>query len=273
MKGEFFKLFFDPGQQTCFTKDPTGTQIRSQRLGDEYFCINALQPEVDLNPQEPYHDITKPRRADHNVLCFRNFLIEIDSIPLLKQIKYVTDKIPVSTIVYSGGKSYHFIISLEQELASIDDYRSVAKRIHKLLPEADPSTKNPSRLSRIPNVKRANTGRVQTLVQINSRIPNKILLDKLPEAEYIKMIHSEAKENIVAIKARLFGDISNPDNAMQRMQLGGRNAYFFWLGNRLADCGLSKDEQVKFVQAAYENLKNTSGFSLNEALLAARIKV
>src|SRR6185369_16107260 len=176
----FLNVLFEPGEQTCFADTIKGTAVSLHpKHDDEFFSINALYSNRDENPIEPWHSENKPRRADHNVASFRNFLIELDNMPLAEQIDYVTKRIPVTSIVYSGGKSYHFIVSLEQALANAEQYLEVARRIQLAVPACDRACKNPSRLSRLPGAIRKDTDRVQDLVALGSRIPVAALLDKL----------------------------------------------------------------------------------------------
>jgi len=102
---KFVDLLFDPGQKTCFSKDAKGTMVREPKGQDLFFCINALNPEEDTCPTEKYHRAGRPRRADGNVVCYRNFLVEIDTMPVEQQMHYVKNRLPFTTAVYSGGKS------------------------------------------------------------------------------------------------------------------------------------------------------------------------
>ena len=135
----------------------------------------------------------KARRADLNVTSFRNFIFEMDSLPIEDQLKiFRNSDIPFTSIVYSGSKSYHAILSVEPEACSdahtqigIDNYKSIWKRLAaKLDREAvkmgyaypdgkssfiDHSCKNPSRLTRYPDYKRSN-GNFQSLVMLTERM-------------------------------------------------------------------------------------------------------
>lgn len=252
IQSKFLNTLFDINQKTCFSSDPYGTELTmGPTTNDLFFSINPMRIS----------------RKDENVTCFRNFLIEIDSLPLEEQIEYVRLRVPVTSIVYSGGKSYHFIISLVQPLASIEDYRHVAKRLHMLLPMADKSTKNPSRFSRLPGVFRYNTGKYQELIKLSNRIPNSELFYLLPVLSEPQQPAS-GQQNFAP--ADLFDSIVWPDVLISRMGCG-RNAFFFWLGNRLDDAKVDRNTKYYFVSEAYSNLKDTQNFNLQEAFAAARI--
>lgn len=262
-------VLFDPGQRTCYSFDAKGTAVYKQpQLDREFFSINALHPSKDLCPTEDYHNVDKPRRADGNVVCFRNFLVEIDSMPLDLQIKYVRDLVPVSTITYSGGKSYHFIISLAQPCEDIDEYRTVARRLLKLLDKADHSCKNPSRLSRVPGAIRKKQDVEQRLVFVGKRVNKKELLSKLPLLEVV--VTGKKPVNTGLIPTLLISAAHEPDEKVA--DLGGRNLFFFWLGQRIKEYGLNRADLEYFVDLAYYNLTDKSDFTIGEAYSAARLR-
>jgi len=89
----------------------------------EFFCINPLT-SVDLHynkngteKQLAKRRYMKPRRADINVSQFRNFMFEMDNESLEAQGKILEScGIPWTSIIYSGGKSYHVILSLLKDI-------------------------------------------------------------------------------------------------------------------------------------------------------------
>lgn len=270
-RSKFLELLFESNQASCFTESPHGYKVSmAPSAGDLFFCINALHPTQDLAPTKEWHSQYKPRRADSNVVCYRNFLLELDEVPLTEQIAYVTNLVPVSSIVYSGGKSYHFVISLEEPV-SAKEYRSIAKRLCKLVDKADPMCKNPSRLSRLPDVFRPDTGKKQELVEIRSRVPNSELLGLLPEEQKLERKYSSSSKlqyaPQIVIEACIF-----PDEVMERFNLQGRNLFFFWLYNRMNDAQIPDTSREEYVERAYENLRDVSDFSLEEAKQAARLR-
>lgn len=272
----FINTLFDPYQKSCYTKLANGRFLsKFPKKTDLFFCINALHPELDLNPTKEYHAPDKPRRADHNVICFRNFLLEIDDIPVEEQQELLKSRnLPYTSAVYSGSKSVHFIISLKEPLKDINEYRHLALRLHALIPEADPTSKNPSRLSRLPNSIRPDTGNMQKLLYLGDRIDNNYLLSLLPEVEYVT--REELQQNIQQAGSRfiplqLLEACYDPDDVMLSMDIRGRNQFFFWLGQRLKEIELDKDKKRELVERAYLNLKNTQDFAISEAYEAARV--
>lgn len=202
----FYSLLFDPGQFTCFGKTHKSTRVTKiiPHGRDPFFTINALHPTRDLHPTEAYHAADRPRRADHNVVCLRNILIEMDSGSLDQQMAEIADsRIPWSTCVYSGGKSLHFLISLVAPLEDRLAYARLVKRMYAALAASevalDPANKNPSRFSRAPGVIRPDTGRVQELREVRARVENAAL-----EAWVNARVPEVAPSRLLPIEKRIY---------------------------------------------------------------------
>lgn len=206
---EFFDILFDKGEGIC-TGDAYSTEVFPYPKEAEYFSINPLHLLEDkayfLNPDKYKQHV--PRRADLNVTTFRNFMFEMDSVALEDQLKiFRNSAIPFTSIVYSGGKSYHAILSVDKgagtgvhTLDGVDDYkkmwRRLAARIDKearklgyAYPEGsntflDSSCQNPSRLSRYPGVYRSN-GNMQEVVQLTERMDLSDFLNLLSECPVV----------------------------------------------------------------------------------------
>lgn len=162
MEHPFLAQLFNVDESTCFSNTPKGIQISPvilQQRETTFFSINPMDP-------------TKTR-ADSAVTKYRNILVEMDKMPLDQQDQHITEiGMPYSTAVYSGSKSIHYIISLEEELADEQIYRALVKRVYKAVGEelVDKSCKNPSRFSRLPGHLREDTGKEQKLLKVNYRI-------------------------------------------------------------------------------------------------------
>jgi hypothetical protein len=171
---EFYNLLFESNEGVCWSWNIYGNTVRGKDLarqhrGANFFSINPLLPGG---------------RKDDNVSCYRNILIEFDNLPLDEQKKLLA-KVPKSTIVFSGGKSLHAIISLVDPCESREEYNDLVSRILLKLPDADKSVKNPSRLSRAPYADRA--GVMQELLYLGRRYTKTELNDWLgPVPEIIK---------------------------------------------------------------------------------------
>lgn len=266
----FLGTLFEPQSLICFTDHMNGYRAFTAPIeSDILFSINNLAPE-DRQPTKSWHSKGVPRRADSNVAQFRNFLLELDGMPLDEQEKYVRDLVPITSITYSGSKSNHFILSLETPLSGLPEYQTWARRLHKLVTKADHTTKNPSRLSRLPFRVRPETGLEQRLIYLGARIKNADLDAMLPQLPL--PTKRSAEEARLMITPQLLKAVQEPDIAIREFNLNSRNLLFYWLYNRFQDLGLSLEARQHFVNAAYSNLKDKSGFNYEEALMAARLK-
>lgn len=94
---------------------------------------------------------------NENVSDYRYALVESDSLDLEKQNAILRElELPIAALVYSGSKSIHAIVKI---FAS--DYQEYRKRVDYLYDickknglEIDTQNRNPSRLSRMPGIKR-----------------------------------------------------------------------------------------------------------------------
>lgn len=159
MSTKFWSTLFNDGEDIVIAKDVQDTRsVYTLPLHCEpinpFFCINALAGG----------------RTDLHVTSFRNILIEFDNMSLIEQSAYVHEqKMPFSTVVFSGNKSYHYIISLDIPMLNLQSYKKIVNRIYNKMSKADKSTKNASRLSRTPNAVR-DGGAVQELLLVKDRI-------------------------------------------------------------------------------------------------------
>jgi len=165
MSRDFWSVVFNGDEQRCLAYRTSGTEVRylsewepdSERV---FFSINPLHTD----------------RRDSNVTCHRNILCEFDKGTIKEQLRLVEDsKIPYTSIVFSGNKSIHVIISLEEPCKNREEYNELVKRIYRKLPGVDTSCSNPSRFSRTPGALRSDTGQHQTLIELKSRVPREEL--------------------------------------------------------------------------------------------------
>jgi hypothetical protein len=156
---DVINLLFEPGEQTCITKAPTGVELfPAELLGEspnwQYFSINAM----------------RGHRADANVVSYRNILLEFDTGTREQQLSKILElEIPISAVTWSGNKSCHAIISLAPPLETRAEYDALVRRIYDRVPGVDKSCKNPSRLSRVPGATNQVTLRPQELLGLGRR--------------------------------------------------------------------------------------------------------
>lgn len=204
--------------------DAYGTALYSLERIDEtyaFFAINPLKRGTT--------------RADSNISAYRNFLIEMDEGTIEEQWNYVVNtlKMPFSLATYSGGKSYHFIISLSENVTE-EVWRELMALLLKAVPRADRSTCNPSRFSRVPNHNRLG-GKPQTLREMRTSIA---------ECELREFIdrHVSKKEQQILMAHREVESLSNaelPEGL--RLPLSPRTRRFLEFG---ALSGASHNEAV-----------------------------
>ncbi len=205
---EFFKTLFKDGEGVC-TGSAYATEVSNYAGEGEFFCVNPLDLYVDHAAfmKEEYSEHVA-RRADLNVSSYRNFIFEMDSMPLEDQLNiFRNSAIPFTSIVYSGSKSYHAILAVEENVVgeahrreSIEEYKKIWRRLEaKLNLEAkkagfvypdgrgsflDGSCKNPSRLTRYPEVVRDN-GNNQELLMLGETVSKEEFLTLLSECPTI----------------------------------------------------------------------------------------
>lgn len=95
---------------------------------------------------------------NENVTAYRYALVESDCMPLEQQNALIRElELPVAVLVYSGGKSVHAIVRIDAE--NDKEYRQRVDYLYSVCAkngfEIDRQNRNPSRLSRLPGVIRA----------------------------------------------------------------------------------------------------------------------
>ncbi len=169
---------FKQGEGVCFGRHFKDTRVQplTQSLVEdvsqfEFFCINPLLIDRDLEPPEWGHPDVG-RRAGVNVTTFRSFLIECDKGSLDEQREYIDRlQIPYCMATYSGSKSIHFVVSLQNDVTS-EEWVAAAERLAVLIKGADrKALTDRVRFSRMPSHIRKDKGREQSLVflDINRR--------------------------------------------------------------------------------------------------------
>ncbi len=189
----FLKLFFYEGEYACFGLNMIESSYIvdwQEHLKSEH--INLFE-RVSLNP-------LVMNRQDSNVTSFRNFMIESDTLTVAESIEHIKlSGIPFSCCVFSGNKSMHFYICLEEDIGDIHTYKFVGKWILNILGAKDDIVDNctftPSRMARLGYVTNNKTGKKQSCKIIRKKIPNKELEEFLLKHLEFKPIAIK-KENI-----------------------------------------------------------------------------
>lgn len=133
--------------------------------------------------------------SDKNITAYRYALIESDDMPLPEQRDKLKElNLPIAALVYSGKKSLHAIVKVNAK--DEKGYRGRVQMLYQACEAAglkvDKNNKNPSRLSRLPGVRRGD--KWQTLLGVNLGAPDfeswalEAEQDDLPQVEKLSDI-------------------------------------------------------------------------------------
>lgn len=255
---KLFNLMFRPGETVCVSHNKYGYHsIPLENAMDGQVTLVSPDPNrefekvdsgtlqlVALNPIKGYRD-------DASVYKYRNFLVEMDYGPLAAQMDYAKRiGLPYSAVIFSGSKSLHFLISLDQDLPSEKVWRHMAEWTLRIMTLADQNTKNPSRSIRIPGAPRDD--KFQQLVELKGPTSLKdfsVWLSAHPEAK-----PKEATRRSVA-------DVATPtkikDWVLIRLHSGkigaklGRNKEWYAIAFEFALAGYSEDYAIEYLSTYY----------------------
>ena len=177
---EFYECLFDRGELTVHGDNIFATRPSKAITNG----IKATKPFFVINPIKE-----GKTRSVEGVKAFRNFLFEIDddqdgnsvSLEIQKEIVQAA-QLPWSTCTFSGGKSLHWIISLQTPLEDAVEYRIWWKMMESILNKTarglgyslkfDKNVKDPSRFSRSPGAVRIDKYQIQQLQGVRGRQKN-----------------------------------------------------------------------------------------------------
>lgn len=123
-----------------------------------------------------------------SVASLRYALVESDTLPVSEQRTRITQmQLPVATLVDSGGKSLHALVKIEAR--DEEQYRERVRCLFQYLKDngfpVDEQNKNPSRLTRLPGVRRGD--RMQTLLAVDMGKPTWEAWEKWSRGEEEKL--------------------------------------------------------------------------------------
>lgn len=187
---KFLDILFDPTESIWIHG-----RYRSYKTSSDQSCLKELNEFlssedgylVGLNPAKALGC----RHSKENVGKLRNILIEIDDISIEAQYKLITSaRLPYSTMVYSGGKSLHTVISVEEGLESEEEYNGYIDRIRFALSNLPDPQIHKASFTRLPGFYRIQSRglRKQALVDLKGRV-KKADLDRFLERyknDYLK---------------------------------------------------------------------------------------
>lgn len=256
---QFLDLFYNPGETICVSHSEYGYHSISQE--DISGKMIMKSPNEKVKPEEIVEDDivlasinpVMGFRRDSNVTAYRGFLVEMDDGSLEEQSRYIKESgLPYSICVFSGNKSLHYGIVLENDLPSYDIWRDIAEWILNILDRADPMTKNPTRSIRFPgNIRKNDKRRLQKLVDIGTRISSDelaIWLNKYPEKNPAtirlgKMKTTSSTNSVNGVPGWVFDKLNNGIDESR-----GRNNEWFAIAMELAKAGYSDDDMISFAE-------------------------
>jgi hypothetical protein len=210
------------------------------------YCNSSELRLVALNPIKGF-------REDNNCLAYRNFLVEMDEGPLKQQYDYIKAlEMPYSAIVFSGGKSLHYLITLDKDLPDEKTWRKVSEWILAIVTLADPNTKNPSRSIRIPGP--ARDQKKQTLVEFKGPVTTGALSGWLGRYPHLIPREREKRVRMEGVDPRL--ENMNPW-VVKVLTYGldptkGRNKQWFAIACEFALAGFSEDDTFDILESFYQ---------------------
>lgn len=137
------------------------TQFPTDFPNDEFETINPIKERME--------------RKNENVVSMQNFLFEMDEMDMKEQaimVKNLVKRGIVNRVVYSGGKSLHCRVTVEDKIENADEYRFIWKQLNIIYfnGKADPQCSNPARFTRKPEGFRIDKGKVQKLLDKNDNV-------------------------------------------------------------------------------------------------------
>lgn len=261
----FLNLLFDKGEQICISPNKYGYHsIEQDAISDS---ITLISPNEDFGPMVIKEDDInliavnpiKGFRTDSNVTTFRSFMIEIDTGSLEEQKKYVESSgIPYSACIFSGNKSLHYAITLDEPLPNIDVWRFYNQWLLNVMEKTDQQIKNPSRSIRFPGNMRKNGRKLmQAMVELKGRVTQEEFFKWLYQHEDKKPV--QRRERDVSILTGAPDLTKIPAEVMTTLESGiteNRNATWFYVACRFAEVGFLFDQTVGYLQPYFQEDKD-----------------
>lgn len=270
MNHPLINLLFNPTESFCVSPDKFAKK-----------SINALSDTVYLQGNNSKSDKFQAVRAsdlqfvcinpisgartDDNVTAYRSFLLEFDTMSLEDQQKLIDNsELPWSARVFSGNKSYHYIITLDKDLPK-EVWTFYYKWLLNIFPQADQSCKNPSRASRFGGNVRKDTGKTMNMI-VKQRVSQDELdafLSKSPDAKPSARKKREEKVNLDDLPPGFIPPV------LKTLKLGyyhpafqtGRNQGWFVTACQLAKYGYDEDQCFRALSPFFEE---ESDFTIDE---------
>ncbi len=150
-----------------FNDRPAGDVLKANADVGVWVRLNPIDPDAVLKSIEAGDS---KGVTDAHIVEYRYCLVESDAVDIGMQYGILrASGLPIVCIVHSGGKSLHAVVKVDAgtDRALYDARRDlVYAHLERLGFQPDPANKNPSRLSRLPGIKRRDSW--QFVVEWNS---------------------------------------------------------------------------------------------------------
>jgi hypothetical protein len=259
---EFLNLFFNAGETFCVSNSKYAYHsiTKEDFLSDNFTLVS---PSSKVKPfQVTKEDIVlmalnpiKGFKSDQNVTGFRAFLVEVDSGSLIEQTEYVKSMgMPYSCCVFSGNKSLHYAIVIDEDLNSLNEYQFYSRWIHNIMSKADQQTLSPSYAIRYPfNQRKDGRQLVQSLVELKGRVKKQDLVEWLQKhADKRPTVPKREPKSTTPPDPRKL-----PSWLLDQLAEGidfseGRNTTWFKIAIRLAQANYGEDDIVDILDHYFE---------------------
>lgn len=253
------KLLFNEGESVCVSPNKWGYHSipLSEALNGH---IKLVSPDNSIRSCDSTELILcginpiNGFRRDENVTAFRSYLVELDLGNIKSQLGTISHlKMPFSAQVFSGNKSIHTVICLNEDLKDEKTYRLIGEWIFNIVTLADRNCINPSRSIRIPGAYRE-PGKKQRLFQLNQRISHEEFFKWLNKYEHLRPIVKEKK--IVPLGEGDYSLLSPWARAMLIKGIDykdrGRNQTWFSLSYDFCKAGFTEEQTIEILEKRFE---------------------
>lgn len=257
---DLLKLLFNEGESVCISDNKYATHSvpLEEALKDKVVLVSPNQsiPSREVLTKDLTLVCINPAagfRKDDAITTFRSFLIEFD-IGTIDVQRATVDymKIPYSCQVFSGSKSLHTAIVLNEDLKDRKMYDYIADWIFSIITLADRQCGNPSRGLRIAGAIRPETGKVQELISLKNRISHKELFDWLNKYEHLRPKPKEKK--VVPIGTADFSRLGPWAQAMLTKGVNfknGRSNGWYGLAYDLGLAGFTEEDAIEILSKRF----------------------
>lgn len=278
MINNFLKILFNENEQICVSDNEYAYRSinQSDLINKKNFKLISNDGKITKTVNSDSISLVSinpitGKRNDRSVTSHRNFLIEIDDGKIAEQFNYIENiGLPYSICVFSGNKSLHFAVCLEEPVIHPSMWSLLNNWILNIVTRADQQTKNPSRSIRFPGHMRMNLHGIkkeQKLLKLKPRITNDelyIWLSKYPDKR--PRLSPERKSVKMYVEPKLEKLPPFFHEKLEKLQRGeqeNRNVTWFSLACMMAERNFDIDYTIDY----FGNYFNEeSDFSKNEWL-------